>query len=219
MTDTAPDSPVQHSVDRLLADQHLACGADVDELLEQVADGRADQLTGHQQRCPHCRAALTEFTSLWAPVGELAATPLPSPADITAAVVARVRSLVKDVWYTLHVTDEGAIRVAARIVATLARDTARRVPGVQVALGRSTDGTLARLVEKATLGHRHPHAAVGVLGRTAVVDLALAVEFGQPVDAVARQVQRRVISALRDNVGLHDVTVNVTVDDVLPARD
>jgi hypothetical protein len=49
------------------------------------------------------------------------------------------------------------------------------IPGVRVALGHSTQGEIAALAEKATLGHRHPHAAVGVLGRTAVVDLAVAV--------------------------------------------
>jgi hypothetical protein len=43
---------------------------------------------------------------------------------------------------------------------------------VRVALGRSTHSKLAELAEQASLKHRHPHAAVGVLGRTAVVDLA-----------------------------------------------
>jgi len=36
----------------------LPCGADVDELLEQAADGHATELTTHQQNCPHCQAAL-----------------------------------------------------------------------------------------------------------------------------------------------------------------
>ena len=43
-------------------------------------------------------------------------------------------------------------------------------------------GRIARAGRKATLGHLHPHAAVGVLGRTAVLDLALAVQYGQPVE-------------------------------------
>lgn len=68
---------------------------------------------------------------------------------------------------------------------------------------------------KATLRHRYPHAAVGVLGRTAVVDLAIAVQFGDPLDAVAREVQQRAIAELRAKVGLRDVAVNVTVDDVI----
>jgi uncharacterized alkaline shock family protein YloU len=99
--------------------------------------------------------------------------------------------------------------------AALARDCARMIPGVRVALGRSTQGDIAALAEKATLGHRHPHAAVGVLGRTAVVDLAVAVTYNDPAHEVARDIQRQVIAALRNQVGLQNVKVNVTVDDIL----
>jgi uncharacterized alkaline shock family protein YloU len=89
------------------------------------------------------------------------------------------------------------------------------VPGVRVALGRSTGGRLARLVEKATFGHLQPNAAVGVLGRTAVVDLAIAVTYGDVIDEVARAVQADVRRELARSVGLKSVTVNVTVDDIL----
>jgi uncharacterized alkaline shock family protein YloU len=193
----------------------LPCGADVDELLEQAADGHATELTTHQQNCPHCQAALREFMRIWQPVHALAAQPVSIPAALKTAVTAQIRKLVADTWYTLQLTDDGAIRIAARVVATLARDAARTVPGVRVAFGRHSHGRIAQLVEKATLRHRHPHAAVGVLGRTAVIDLALAVRYGDPVDHVARQVQQRVITELRATIGIQDVTVNVTVDDVL----
>ncbi len=73
-------------------------------------------------------------------------------------------------------------------------------------------GQITELAEKATLGHRAPHAAIGVLGRTAVIDLA--VRYGEGVDEVARQVHQRVITQLRATVGVQDVTVNLTVDDV-----
>jgi uncharacterized alkaline shock family protein YloU len=68
------------------------------------------------------------------------------------------------------------------------------------------------LVARATSGHLHPHAAVGVLGRTAVIDLALAVSYGEPVQDIAHEVQRRVLAELTENVGLQ----SVTVDDVSP---
>jgi uncharacterized alkaline shock family protein YloU len=48
-----------------------------------------------------------------------------------------------------------------------------------------------------------------------VVDLAIAVQYGDRLDAVAREVQQRAIAELRAKAGLRDVTVNVTVDDVL----
>src|SRR6185312_12436855 len=135
------------------------------------------------------------------------------------AVMTQIRSLVRDVWYTLEITRIGAVRIAARIVAALARDSARMIPGVRVALGRSTHGKGAALAEKSTFGHQHPHAAVGVLGRTAVVDLAVAVGYGDPAHQIARDIQRQVTATLRDQVGLRDVTVNVTVDDVLDGDD
>ncbi len=42
----------------------LPCGAEIDPLLEQVADGRADNRDAHQRDCVHCQAAITEFTAL-----------------------------------------------------------------------------------------------------------------------------------------------------------
>ena len=202
-------------VRQLLDATTLPCGADIDHLLEQVAAGRAAGRDAHQRDCVHCQAALGELASLWSPVSEVAATPVPAPPGLVAAVMSQIRTLARDVWYTLEITEIGVVRIAARIVAALARDCARTIPGVRVALGRSTQGRLAALAEKATFGHRHPHAAVGVLGRTAVVDLAVAVSYDQPVHEVARNIQRHVIATLRDQVGLQSVTVNVTVDDIL----
>jgi hypothetical protein len=121
----------------LLTSATLPCGAEVDLLLEQVADGHSADLDAHQRDCVHCQAAIAEFTAIWEPVAELASTPVPAPPGLTAAVMSHIRVLVRDVWYTLQTTDLGAIRVAARIVAALARDAARMVPGVRIALGNS----------------------------------------------------------------------------------
>lgn len=48
-----------------------------------------------------------------------------------------------------------------------------------------------------------------------MVDLAVAVTYNDPVHEVARDIQRQVIAALRNQVGLQNVKVNVTVDDIL----
>lgn len=216
VTGTVDEPPAERQTIRLLLNSAtLPCGAEMDLLFEQLADGHAAELDDHQLDCVHCQAALGELSILWAPVAERAASPVAAPPGLTAAVMSQIRQLVRDVWYTLQTTDLGVIRIAARIVAALARDAARTVPGVRVALGRSTHTKLAALVEQATFRHRHPHAAVGVLGRTAVVDLAVAVRYGDPVDEVARNVQQHVIKALRENIGLQTVKVNVNVDDVL----
>jgi uncharacterized alkaline shock family protein YloU len=210
------DPPGDHPAARkLLSSTTLACGADVDLLLQQVADGRGTSRDDHQQQCVHCQAALTEFTALWHPVAELAAVPVPPPPGLVAAVMSQVRAQVRNVWYTLETTETGVIRIAARIVAALARDCARLIPGVRVALGRSTEGRAAALADRATGEHRYPDAAVGVLGRTAIVDLAVAVTGDDPVHVVARDIQREVIATLRRQAGLRNVTVNVTVDDIV----
>jgi uncharacterized alkaline shock family protein YloU len=193
----------------------LACTADIDDLLEQVADGRATELDAHQAQCPHCAAALIELGDLWTPIRALADTPITAPPGVTAAVMRRITQLLHDVWYTLEPTGAGSIRVAARAVAALARSAAMRVPGVRIAFGRSTHEPIATLADTATHRHRYPHAAVGVLGQTATVELALAVTYGEPVDDIARDVQRRVSHELREIIGLHHVTINVTVDDVV----
>jgi uncharacterized alkaline shock family protein YloU len=216
VTESVNDPPADGAAASHLLDAvTLACGAEVDPLLEQVADGRARDLDDHQRDCVHCQAAIAEFAALWAPVPEAAATPLAAPPGLTAAVMSQIRRLVRDVWYTLQTTEQGTIRIAARIVATMARDSARMVPGVRVALGRSSHGKLAALAEQGSLRHRHPHAAVGVLGRTAVIDLAVAITYGDPAHEVARDIQQHVIAALRQTLGLQTVVVNVTVDDVL----
>ena len=212
MTGPQPPSPTAGG---LLSSATLACGAEVDLLLEQAADGRAGEPDSHQRDCVHCQAALAEFTATWAPVTETAGNPVPVPPGLVAAVMAQLRDVVQDVWYTLESTPVGVIRVAARVVAALARDSASTVPGVRVALGRSTHSRLAAMAERATFAHRHPHAAVGVLGRTAVVDLAIAISYGDPVYRIARNVQRQVAAALRNTIGLKTVTVNVIVDDVI----
>jgi uncharacterized alkaline shock family protein YloU len=197
----------------------LPCGADVDVLLEQAAQGRGADWDAHQQHCVHCRAALGEFSVLWEPVAELAAAPVAAPPGLVTAVMSQLRRLLHDIWYTLEITEIGAVRIAARIVAALARDSARAIPGVRVALGRSAHGKVAALTEKATFGQGYPDAAVGVLGSTAVVDLAVAIGYGDPAHRVARQIQRRVTDTLRDQIGLRDVTVNVTIDDVIDNDD
>lgn len=196
----------------------LPCGAAVDDLLEQVATGRGER-DSHQRSCPHCGAALAELAALWAPVLAAASAHLPVVPGLAAGVMQLVRRVAADTWWTLDITGGGAVRVAARVVALVARDAARAVPGVRAALGRSTEAVAARRAERASLEHLHPHAAVGVLGRTAAVEVALAVELdGRPVRATAAQVQGAVVRALQRDIGLRDVVVNVTVDDVLPRR-
>ena len=135
VNDPPPGDPAAR---RPLGASTLACGADVDLLLERVADGRGADQDAHQQQCVHCQAALSQFTALWGPVAELAAAPVLPPPGLVASVMSQMRALVRDVWYTLEITESGAIRIAARIVAALARDCARMIPGSGSLLAAAT---------------------------------------------------------------------------------
>ena len=75
MTGPVNEPPADgHAATHLLDAVTLPCGAEIDPLLEQVADGRAADRDAHQRDCVHCQAAIAEFTALWAPVAETAAT-------------------------------------------------------------------------------------------------------------------------------------------------
>jgi uncharacterized alkaline shock family protein YloU len=134
-------------------------------------------------------------------------------------VIGRIRRLARDVGYTLEMTDGGAIRIAARIVAALARDSASRVPGVRLALGRTTHGPVSALAQDIMPADRRADTAAGVLGRTAVVDLTVAVNYDRPVHHVARDIQKQVAAALRNDLGLRAATVNVVIADIRDPAD
>ena len=208
---TEPD----HERGHLLGAGRLTCGAETDLLLEQVADGHAGQLTEHQRDCVHCRAALSELATLWNPVRELAAAPVSVPPGLTASVISRIRRLVRGAGYTLQINEGGVIRIAVRVVAALARASAGRVAGVRLALGRTGGSAVTTPAAAAPRGAGLIHTAAGALGRTAVVDLAVAVSYDRPARDVARDIQRHVAVALRRDLGLQNVTVNVTIADIL----
>jgi uncharacterized alkaline shock family protein YloU len=133
------------------------------------------------------------------------------------AVIGRIRRLIRDVGYTLETTDGGAIRIAARIVAALARDSASRVPGVRLALGRTTHGTLSALAQDIMPAEHRARTAAGVLGHTAVVELTIAVNDDRPAHHVARDIQKQVAAALRNDLGLRAATVNVVIAGIVDA--
>lgn len=196
-------------------EDRLPCGVAAAVLFEQVAEGRQADLTTHEAGCAHCRATLAEVGALWAPIRLLAAERVTAPPGMVEGVMARVRELAREVWYAVLPPDRGSTRVAARVVGAIARRAAAAVPGVRVALGRSTDPARVRTARQATEQHAYPGTAVAVAGGRVVVDLALAVGYGLPIPAVSARVQRRVASEVRAITGVPDVEVNVTVDDVL----
>jgi hypothetical protein len=72
----------------------LPCGADLDALVAQVADGAPARDPGHQAGCAHCQAALARLAELWSLAGRLARERVEAPERIDAVVMGRIRRAV-----------------------------------------------------------------------------------------------------------------------------
>ncbi len=71
----------------------LPCGADLDALVAQVADGVQGDLA-HQATCPHCQAALAQLNELWELVDRLARERVEAPERIDLVVMGRIRRAI-----------------------------------------------------------------------------------------------------------------------------
>jgi uncharacterized alkaline shock family protein YloU len=181
----------------------LACGASADDLLAQVAEGRADECTAHQRRCTHCQATLAEYDRAWAPVRELAAENVHAPGAILEAALRRIRGAAENPTYGLLTNGAGMTRIAARVVVVTARETAARVPGVRVALSR---------LHPADSGGLRVDA--GLAGKSTAIELALAADYGHDLKALAERIRSEVSAGVRALTGLDPVAVSVVIDDV-----
>ncbi|MFF4343720.1 Asp23/Gls24 family envelope stress response protein [Kitasatospora sp. NPDC001540] len=116
----------------------------------------------------------------------------------------------------------GKTSVADTVVAKIAGEAAREVPGVH-ALGPGSSRALGSVRDRVP-GRKGGDATRGVkveVGeRQAAVDLEVVVEYGVLVPVVAKDVRAGVVEAVERLVGLEVVEVNVAVKDVyLPGED
>lgn len=191
----------------------LPCGVPYDSLLTQVADHAAPVDSAHQSVCPHCRATLAELDSLWDPLRELAREQIKAPRDLLPAVMARVRELARHSWYAFVPGERGHTRIAARVVAAVARLAAEDVPHVTLALGSGRTGSQST---RAQIAGADVEAAtdIGVAGSHVVVDIQIAIEIGAHIPTVVSQVRTQIGQAIAGYLGLVPAEVNVTVADV-----
>ncbi|MBA3524192.1 MAG: Asp23/Gls24 family envelope stress response protein, partial [Geodermatophilaceae bacterium] len=204
----------------------------VDDLWGQVADSdaapssdgsaRVDRQTlEHQQACPHCRAMLAELREVWAPVAALAAQPVPTPDSLSRGVMERVSALASHGWHAIVEDDPGQTRIAAWVVAVVARRAATSVLGVATVRGRvlPTDPAIAsvqaRYVARPTATQQRLAAGVGVAGRKVVIRVEITATGVPPsLPILAEQVRRAVIEHVRALTGLRVVEVDVHVSDI-----
>lgn len=179
----------------------LPCGADIDDLLEQAADGHAGRYTPHQAGCPHCQAALAEYDRLLTPVRDLADEPVPVPDTVLAEVLRRIRGALPDAAYGLIPSPRGTTRIAGHVVAMTARIVTEQVPGVRVALAR----------------HDSTRVEAGTSGLSTALRITLAADWGEDLHVLADRVRAAVAGAVAEVTGLRAVRVDITIDDVLPS--
>ncbi|SHK06906.1 Uncharacterized conserved protein YloU, alkaline shock protein (Asp23) family [Pseudonocardia thermophila] len=176
--------------------ERLVCGRPIDDVIEQVAAGRAHVRDAHQEGCVHCQAALAEYQQQWAPLAALAAEPVTAPPGKIDKLLQRLRSTLARPEYAIIPDPDGELRIAARVITVTAREAAAQVDGVRVAL--TDTGVTA-----------------GVAGGTTAIEITLAAGFGYDLHELADRVRAAVATAVRDITGLTAAEITVVIDDVL----
>lgn len=193
----------------------LPCGADVEALLEQVADDVVpDAATAeHQRTCPFCGPALAELADSWAPLGTLDdPVDTPTPRSLDRSVMERVATHAAHGWHAAVAAHDGATRIAAWVVAVVARRAAAGVAGVHAVAGQvAPDGGT---VPDVRAGFRRRRPDETFTGTAVVVSLTVTVDAGVPIPPLVAQVRRAVTRHVRVLTGLSTVRVDVHVDDL-----
>lgn len=191
-----------------MSTDRLPCGADVDEVIAQVADGDAAVRTPHQADCPHCQAAMAEYDQLFDPVRELAAKPVQVPDAVLEEVLRRIRGSLPDTLYGVLPGPLGVTRIAGHLVALTARTAAEQVPGVHVALaktGRGSDSGGAAV-------------SAGVTGLSTALRITIAAGWDEDLQALAHRIRGTVARAVRTTTGLQPVQIDIVIDDIFPVH-
>lgn len=203
--------------------EQLPCGTLFDTLLDQVADETPATDPEHQANCPHCRAAIAELTDIWMPVRELVQQPVNPPDTLTASVMERVVAIATHGWYAVIQDDPGVNRIAAWVVAVIARRAAASVTGVGAVRGQVTPMASSILDVRAEYeqsqpspGQRTKAAGIGVAGRRVVVAITITAQRDQRLPLLAEQIRSAVTRHVRALTGLEVIAVDVEISDLDP---
>lgn len=230
MTERPGDSPADSAVDLLETESALPCGRDPQDLLDQVTEHGPDARDEHQRGCLHCQAALAEFDRLWAPMRSVAADRPQAPPGVLDEVLSSIRGVTEDPEFARLEEGYGHTRISGRVVAAIARHHAARVAGVRGALGKldraghrqgDRDPDFPETsIHTAQPGDmdRAPQASAGVAGASTAIEIVLAAEYGQDLQALAAEVRAAVVAGVRANTGLEPVAVTIVIDEILLPR-
>lgn len=179
------------------SNDRLSCGADLADVVEQVADRRSADLSDHQSRCIACQSALAELSSRWELLRRYATEPVPVPRTLLSRVLRRVRAVATTEQYVVVPTSRGLTRISTWVIRRVAKTSAGRVSGVK---GVTVRGV--RLID--------PHAEQGGL----IVELQLTVRYGRSLAKVGQAVREAVSGELMASAGIGSSTVEIFVGDI-----
>jgi hypothetical protein len=176
-----------------LADDHLPCGQDIDQLWDHLAKGTPDE---HARSCEHCQAALNEIRPLRTALSELAAQPVRPPADLSGKVMAAVRARIAAApRIALPGPAGNRLFISERAAAFILR-----------AAGDTVDGVRARSCRITPDAHD--------MSTPTDLRLSISLRFGMPALAAARAVRMAVRTAARAQLGLTLGRIDIDVVDV-----
>lgn len=181
--------------------ERLPCGVELEPLVMQVADGRPPPDPLHQDSCSYCQAALRSVRQGWGDLQVLTREPVPIPADLTARIMTRVRTLARRVADSIVLGHpRGETRISHIVIGQVIGRVAAAVPGVVFASAKP-------------IPHDPPEP--GRLG----VAIRLVVAFGPAIDELSAAVRRAVGRRVPALTGAELGRIDITVEDVASAGD
>ncbi|MCL2462287.1 MAG: Asp23/Gls24 family envelope stress response protein [Defluviitaleaceae bacterium] len=109
----------------------------------------------------------------------------------------------------------GQVQIADEVIATIAGTAALEIDGV-AGMGGGIVGGISDMLGRKNLAKG---VAVTVNGADAVIDLFIVVKFGNKIQEISTEVQKRVKVAVETMTGLNVPEVRVTVSGVVTGKD
>ena len=179
------------------ADQHLACGRTVGELVEHLAGDAPPEFAAHAVGCPHCQAALADLAPGWEPVRRAAQLSVEPP-----------RGLLERTLLTVRGARDGAGGSPAEIAQE--QGSLRVAPQATLVLARRLSGEL--------LADRPGVRLLACTGDVHEVRVDLQVGYGLDAPEVTTRLRAELERALRNLLGAAAPAVWVRVADVAPRQ-
>jgi len=181
--------------------EQLPCGVELEPLVIQVADDQPPVDLAHQNSCPYCQSALRSLRQGWADVQALTREPVPIPPRLTAQIMARVRTLARDVADSILLGHpRGETRISHTVVGQVIQRVASSVPGVVFASAKP-------------IPHDPPEP-----GRLSVT-IRLVVAFGPAIDTLTHAVRHVIDRRIPRLTGAELSRIDITIEDITELPD